>query len=178
MKLQKLIKRCAKKDPLAQRELYDLFADRLYRVALSYVKDRFLAEDILVKSFLSAFYAIGKFRYENEAKFLGWIRRIVVNESLAEIRKRKRIPEFVSERILIADDMETETGILYDDILKLIEGLPEGYRLIFKLYVIEGYTHVEIAKLLGISEGTSKSQLHKARMQLQQLLIKNDIDYD
>ncbi len=178
MKLQKLIKKCNKNDRLAQKELYDLYADRLYLVALSYTKDRFLAEDVIVKAFMKVFLSLASFNYENEVRFQGWIRRIVINEALMEIRKRKQIPEFTSEKISLADNTKTETGVFYDDILKLIETLPEGYRLIFNLYVIEGYTHAEIAKQLGISEGTSKSQLHKARMQLQQLLIKNEIDYD
>ena len=106
------------------------------------------------------------------------MRRIVINESLMEIRKNKQTPPFTEENTKIKADEDIESGIFYDDILKLVEILPEGYRLIFKLYVIEGYSHVDIAKMLNISVGTSKSQLHKARTQLQQLLIKNEIDYD
>ncbi len=178
LKLENLIKKCIKNDRLAQRELYDTFSDRLYIVALTYLKDRFLAEDIIVKTFMNVFQSLDNFQYENEAKFAGWLRRIVVNESLMEIRRRKLIPEFVSEKTPVLSNQLAETGIFYDDILKIIETLPEGYRMIFKLYVIEGYSHSEIADLLGISEGTSKSQLHKSRMQLQQLLIQNEIDYD
>jgi RNA polymerase sigma-70 factor (ECF subfamily) len=114
------------------------------------------------------------FHFEGEAKFQAWIRRIVVNEALMEIRRVKQLPVFIDELPEVVSSAESGDNIYFDELVLLIDRLPEGYQMVFRLFVIEGYNHAEIAEQLGITEGTSKSQLHKARQQLQQMLIKNE----
>ena len=131
-----------------------------------------LAEDVLVMAFTKVFERIGQFK--GDGSFEGWIRRITVNEALTSLRKTRvmmvetdleyadREPDYNA----IADHLEAE------DLLKMIEKLPPGYRIVFNLYAIDGYSHKEIADQLGISENTSKSQLSRARMYLQKLLLE------
>ncbi len=142
-------------------------------VCMRYVGDRMTAEDILVEGFIKVFDKIEQFK--SEGSFEGWIRRIVVNESLGYLRQRKRLQE---DAILDEAHGVADTNILADqwletnEMMQMIETLPVGYRTVFNLYAIEGYTHSEIAEMLGITDSTSKSQLHRARALLQQL-VKN-----
>lgn len=174
MDTEKLIKKCIRNERKAQHQLFEMFADRMYVAAFRYLKNRYAAEDVVARSFLKVFNSLNNFRFEGEAKFQAWIRRIVVNEALMEIRKMKQMPEFTGELPEIISTTDSGENMYFDELVVLIDHLPEGYRLVFRLFVIEGYNHAEIAELLGINEGTSKSQLHKARLQLQQMLIKNE----
>jgi len=171
---EKLIRKCARNDRKAQHQLFENYSDKLYIVAFRYLRNRYAAEEVIANSFLKIFRSLENFRFEGESKFQAWIRRIVVNESLMEIRKAKQMPVFADDFPEVVSSAETSDNIYFDELVLLIDHLPEGYRLVFRLFVIEGYNHAEIAKLLNISEGTSKSQLHKARQQLQQMLIKNE----
>ena len=173
MNYEKLIRKCVGNDRKAQKELYELFADKLYVAAFRYLKNRHAVEDVIARAFINIFKALPRFKYESDDKFQAWMRRIAVNEALIEIRQTKQVPEFTNDFPELASTSETGENMYFDEIVRLIDRLPEGYKLVFKLFVIEGYNHAEIGKLLGISEGTSKSQLHKARLQLQQMLIKN-----
>lgn len=175
MKLEKIIRKCVRNDRKAQYLLFNLYSDRLYVVANRYLNNRFASEETITNAFLKIFNALDSFRFEGEEKFQAWIRRIVVNEALMEIRRMKQMPVFTNELPEIASPVHSTENLYYDELILLIDRLPEGYRLVFRLFVIEGYSHTEIAGLLNISEGTSKSQLHKARLYLQQLLLKTEM---
>lgn len=169
---EELLAKCLKGKRSAQQELYNRFADKMLAVCLRYVGE-FEAEDVLVSAFMKIFDKIGQF--SGEGSLEGWIRRIMVNESLMHLRKNKNIQ--------YAEDIETaeremsgelaDAQLEVDDLMQMVQELPDGYRMVFNLYAIEGYSHKEIAQQLNISEGTSKSQLSKARNMLRQKLEKN-----
>lgn len=169
-----LIEGCKKHDRHAQRFLYEHFSGKMYSLCCRYIKDKMEAEDVLVTSFTKIFDRIDQFK--NEGSFEGWIRRIVVNESLSYLRRNKSM--YLEMDIEAADrepDYERlESQLEAEDLLKLIAGLPAGYRIVFNLYAIDGYSHKEIAEQLGISENTSKSQLSRARVALQKALIESE----
>jgi RNA polymerase sigma-70 factor (ECF subfamily) len=144
----------------------------MYGICIRYVKNTMQAEDILVMAFTKVFDRIGQFK--GEGSFEGWIRRIMVNESLTYLRKSRTM---VIETDLEKVDREPDYHRLSDhleaeDLLKMIEKLPPGYRIVFNMYAIDGYSHKEIAEQLGINENTSKSQLSRARVYLQKLLAE------
>lgn len=171
---QELIKGCLKRDRAAQKRLYDTFSPKMYALCCRYVKDSMEAEDVLITAFTKILDKIDQ--YKHEGSFEGWIRRIVVNESLTYLRRNRNM---YLETELEAADYEPDYQSLSDsleaeDLLKMISELPSGYRIVFNLYAIDGYSHKEIAEQLGISENTSKSQLSRARTYLQKLLTDND----
>lgn len=139
-------------------------------VCRQYVKDLHHAEDLLLQGFLKVFTSIHKFKHEGS--FEGWVRRIMVNTCISYLRKKNVID--LSDEDYVFNDAATESleNTSVEDIQKLIDLLPEGYKMVFNLYAIEGFKHSEIAEKLGISESTSKSQLFKARKQLQENYIK------
>ncbi|HWY33146.1 MAG TPA: RNA polymerase sigma factor, partial [Nitrosopumilaceae archaeon] len=145
-------------------------------VCLRYCKNREEAEDILQEGFIKVFKNITKFQYQGS--FEGWIRRIMVNTALEELRKKRNrmitddIDEMYSQP---KSDMSIEGSINAKDLIGLIQTLPAGYQLVFNLYVIEGYSHKEIAEMLDINEGTSKSQLSKAKGYIQRLIGKSEL---
>ena len=169
-----LVKGCRRGDHHAQQRLYDLYSSRMYGVCCRYVKNTMQAEDILVMAFTKVFDRISQFK--GEGSFEGWIRRITVNEALNYLRKSRTM---VVETDLEHAGRELDYNRLSDhleaeDLLKMIEKLPPGYRIVFNMYAIDGYSHKEIADQLGISENTSKSQLSRARTYLQKLLAETD----
>ena len=167
-----LVEGCRRNDRVAQKALYDLIAPKMLGVCCRYVKDSMEAEDILVKSFMKVFERLDQFK--SEGSFEGWIRKIVVNESLTYLRKNKNM--YLETDIEIADreaDVQSlETELEAADLLKLVAELPTGYRMVFNLYAIDGFSHKEIAGQLGITESTSKSQLSRARLHLQARLLE------
>jgi RNA polymerase sigma-70 factor (ECF subfamily) len=173
-KEDELIKGCLRRDANAQRELYDTFSSKMYSICYRYVKDSMEAEDILVTSFMKVFDKINQFK--SEGSFEGWIRRIVVNESLTYLRRNRAM---YLETELEQADREPDYNMLSDhleaeDLMNMIKELPTGYRIVFNMYAIDGYSHKEIADQLGISENTSKSQLSRARTYLQKMLANTD----
>jgi RNA polymerase sigma factor (sigma-70 family) len=167
----KLIAKAAKGNRKAQQELFELFAPKMMGVCRKYMKNNDLAEEVMLTGFLKVF--------TNLETFNGWIRRIMVNESISQLRKEKKL-RFEDETVLDTQEHATyiESKLEVDEIQKLIDALPAGYKTVFVLYVIEGYKHSEIAELLHITEGTSKSQLSKARKMLQtRLTQENKISY-
>ncbi|PRY86307.1 RNA polymerase sigma factor [Mongoliibacter ruber] len=158
----------------AERLLYDALCKPLFMLCLRYLKHQEDAEDVLSSALIKVFGSLHKFEYEGDGSLEAWSRKITVNECLMCLRKQKRSPMMVEpdENISIVDE-----GILdklsADELFELILQLPEGYRTVFNLYEIEGYTHAEISKNLGISLGTSKSQLSKARNYLKKLVTAN-----
>lgn len=169
-KEDELINGCRRGDHGAQQRLFDLYSSRMYGICVRYVKNTMQAEDVLVMAFTKVFDRISQFK--GEGSFEGWVRRIMVNEALTSLRRTRmmmletdleyadREPDYEG----ISDHLEAE------DLLKMIEKLPPGYRVVFNMYAIDGFSHKEIAEALGISENTSKSQLSRARTFLQKLL--------
>lgn len=162
-----LIEGCRQNKHTAQKALYDQMSGKMFAVCCRYVKDRMEAEDVLVTSFTKVFEHIGQ--YNGQGSFEGWVRRIVVNESLTYLRRNKSM---YLETNLEAADREPGPGnvgqdLEAEDLLALIAELPPGYRMVFNMNAIDGYSHKEIAEHLGISENTSKSQLSRARSFLQ-----------
>lgn len=162
-----LIEKAIKKDRRAQQQLFGLFAPKMLGVCRQYIKDRNLAEEVMLSGFLKVFNHLEDFK--NMGSFEGWIRRIMVNQSISELRKNSKF-RFVQEAEIENESnysVEMDTELEADEIQELIDELPDGYKTVFVLYVVEGYKHTEIAELLGISENTSKTQLYKARKLLQ-----------
>lgn len=169
-----LIKGCLAHDRSAQKRLYDTYSSKMYGICYRYVRDAAEAEDILIVAFTRIFEKINQFKCEGS--FEGWIRRIMVNEALTHLRRNRSM---YLETDLEQVDREPDYNKLQDhleeeDLLRMIDELPTGYRIVFNLYAIEGYSHKEIANQLGISENTSKSQLSRARTYLQKMLLEND----
>ena len=154
----------------AQQLIYAKYAPKMLSVCRQYIKDLQQAEDVMLTSFMKVFTNLKKF--EHKGSFEGWIRRIMINECVSFIRVQKQV-KFIEEETFFEErhnDIESKFSV--DDIQFLIDGLPDGYRMIFNLYAIEGYKHQEIAVMLGINEGTSKSQLSHARKLLQEQITK------
>ena len=162
-----LIDACKKQNRAAQEAVYRTMAGKMYALCCRYVKDRMEAEDVLVTSFTKIFDRIHQFK--GEGSFEGWVRRIVVNEALSYLRRNKSLYlEMDIEHANGEPDTSTLTQPLEaEDLLKLVADLPVGYRMVFNLYAIDGFSHKEIAEQIGITESTSKSQLSRARMHLQ-----------
>jgi RNA polymerase sigma-70 factor (ECF subfamily) len=161
--LDELIIQCKKQDAKAQGELYKRYSGILFSICLRYSPNYTEAEDSLQDSFLTIFKKVDQFK--GKGSFEGWIKRITVNTVLQKYRK-KRVFDIARED-QIADEIDVEVeddGIPLDFLLKIIQELPDRYRLVFTLYVMDDYAHKEIAEMLGISDGTSKSNLARARM--------------
>jgi RNA polymerase sigma factor (sigma-70 family) len=162
----------------AQRYLFDHLADPMMALCCRYVKSREDAEEVLLDGFYKFFGHLGDFRYQGEAALYAWIKKIMVNECLMFLRRRhafSMLTETAAEDLSRIE--EPLANLSAAEIFDLVVRLPVGYRTVFNLHVIEGMEHKEIAKALGISEGTSKSQLSKARLLLQKLLLEKGIIY-
>jgi RNA polymerase sigma-70 factor (ECF subfamily) len=172
-----LVKECVKGNPKAQRMLFDKFSSKMMTVCLRYTKDTSEAEDALQGGFIKIFNKLPEFKMEGSLE--GWIRRIMVNTSLDALRKAKR---FQTDANLEEVDYKVSTFELASDqlqaadLLKIINEMPDGYKVVFNLFAIEGYGHKEIGELLGISENTSKSQYSRARAFLKTQLEKFEIE--
>ncbi len=171
---QELVRRILRGDTRSEEQLYRLFSVPMFRVCLRYARDRAEAEDMLQEGFLQVFADLRDFRFEGSLE--GWIRRIIVRTALRQLRQRHGFEQLTEETLaqetadqaLLSEDSATlaENAL----IARLMQQLPAGYRTVLNLFAIEGYSHEEIAGLLGINVGTSRSQLHKARAQLKKLL--------
>ena len=154
----------------AQRKIYTQFSAKMLGVCRQYIKDIHQAEDVMITAFMKVFTNIKNF--ENKGSFEGWIRRIMVNECISYIRVQKKVNFIEDERYTEESFNNIESQLSLEDIQYLIDSLPDGYRMVFNLFAIEGYKHHEIASMLGINEGTSKSQLSQARKMLQTQINK------
>ncbi len=165
--IEDIIKGCAEGKQEFQRLLYDEFAGKMYGLCLQYSKDSEEAKDILQEGFIKVFKSIGQFSFSGS--FSGWIRRVFVNTAIESFRNKKmKFSDVEIQNIsepFAFDDIIAEMSA--KEILKLVQELSPRYRLVFNLYAIEGYTHKEIAEKLNISDGTSKSNLARARVILQ-----------
>jgi RNA polymerase sigma-70 factor (ECF subfamily) len=170
-----IIEGCSNGDRKAQRLLYDTYSKKFFAICLRYIKDRDLAEDVLVESFMKIFEKINQF--ESKGSFEGWMKRIIVTQALLTLRNNKNLNMEVNmENVSDLSNHHYELKHLEaDELMDLVEVLPTGYRTVFNLYAIEGYSHAEIGELLGITESTSKSQLNRGRNLLKQKIAAQQL---
>jgi RNA polymerase sigma-70 factor (ECF subfamily) len=167
---EKLLNACKTKNGSAQKALYQKYAPTMFGICLRYASDYHTAEDILQDGFVKVFRNIQKFR--NDGSLEGWIKRIFVNTAIEQYRKSAKKYRFISLELVMENSFEDQKllDLEHNELLDLIQRLPDGYRLVFNLYTIEGYTHEEIAKELQITIGTSKSQLARSKKYLRKLI--------
>lgn len=171
--LEKLIHDCKNNKPEAQAALYKLLAPKLFSVCLKYSRNYEEAQDNLQESFLVLFEKIKQFTAKGS--FEGWAKRIVINYVLQQYRKKGTFLEIIADNLPEVEDVELdEETVSMDFLLKIIQQLPDRYRLVFNLYVIDGFSHKEIAIMLEISEGTSKSNLARAKMILKEKILNEN----
>ena len=163
---QELIEQCIANDKAAHNELYRRFARMVMGVALRYSRSREDAQDVVQDSFVKVFVSLKN--YKGEGSFEGWIRRITVNTAINHSKKVLKFTQEsdVTEQYDLSYDDHTLSNLSANEMLEMIQQLPPGFRTVFNLFAIEGYSHEEIGQMLGISEGTSKSQLSRARQSL------------
>ena len=168
-----LIARCKAGDQDAHFQLYKLYSKAMYNVGLRITRSEEEAEDVLQEAFINAFRNIDSYR--GDATFGAWLKRIVVNKAINAVNRKKHDPMPDNERWDVAEEepvAEYGEGLTVDRVKRSIEELPDGYRTVLSLYLLEGYDHQEIAEIMGISESTSKSQLNRAKNKLRELLTK------
>jgi RNA polymerase sigma factor (sigma-70 family) len=168
-----LIEGCIQGDRRMQEELYRLFAPKIYAVCLRYSNNTEDAQDLLQEGFIKVYRNLHRFRAEGS--FEGWIRRVFVNTSIEHFRKKSAKLSMVSEKeesTIEDNDISALESLAEKDVINIIQELSPGYRTVFNLYVVEGYSHKEIGDMLGISEGTSKSQLARAKAVLQKKIAQ------
>lgn len=164
----KLIDSCIKGDRASQKAIYDRLAPRMFPLCMRYIGDREAAEDVLQDGFITLFTRLKDFK--GEGSFEGWARKIFVTTALMELRKKdalKMSEELETVRGMKADLPSQGQNIGYKELMKLVMELPTGFRTVFNMYAVEGYSHKEIGEILGISESTSRTQLSRARTMLQ-----------
>lgn len=164
----KLIQSCKEGDRAAQKVLYERLAPRMFSVCIRYIGDREMAQDVLQEGFITLFTHLDS--YKGDGSFEGWARKIFITTALMELRRKDALK--MSEELDVVRGMKTETvsqlqNIGYKDLMKLIATMPAGFRTVFNLYAVEGFTHKDIGEMLGISETTSRTQLSRARTWLQ-----------
>ncbi|WP_297451244.1 sigma-70 family RNA polymerase sigma factor [uncultured Alistipes sp.] len=173
---KELIRRCCQRDPVAQRELYETHAPKMFGVCYRYVCDREIAKDLLHDGFITVFAKIGTFR--GEGSFEGWMRRVFVTTALGYLRKNDVFRESDREDVLLqfgSCDASAVERMEAEEIVACIARLPHGYRTVLNLFAVEGYSHGEIAEMLGISEGTSRSQYLRAKNHLYRMLERQEM---
>src|SRR6188474_2115107 len=166
-----LIARCKAGDRDAHYQLYKLYSKAMYNVGLRITRSEEEAEDVLQEAFINAFRNIDSYR--GDATFGAWLKRIVVNKAINAVNRKKHDPMPDNERWDVAEEepvAEYGEGLTVDRVKRSIEELPDGYRTVLSLYLLEGYDHQEIAEIMGISESTSKSQLNRAKNKLREIL--------
>jgi RNA polymerase sigma-70 factor (ECF subfamily) len=167
---KELIELAVENNRHAQHKIYSKFSPKMLSVCRQYIKDLHKAEDIMITAFMKVFTNLKNFKHEGS--FEGWIRRIMINECISYIRVQKKVKFIEDENYFEESFNNIESQFSVEDIQFLIDNLPDGYKMVFNLYAIEGYKHQEIAEMLGINEGTSKSQLSHARKMLQNNISK------
>ena len=173
---EELVKECLNNNQKAQKELFVKYSSVMFGVCMRYTSSKNDAEDVLQEAFIKVFNKLEK--YSNKGSFEGWIRRIVVNTALDFIRKNKKMQLNSSIDDVgygLKNDQYVVENLTARELMKIIQNIPIGYRTIFNMYAIEGYSHKEIAKELDISESNSKSQLSRARSTIKELLFDNKL---
>jgi len=177
MNEETLVKECVSGNAKAQKELFNAFAPKMLAVAMRYISDKERAEDVLQDAFIKVFKNIHNFKLDGSLE--GWVRRIVVNTALDQLRKNKKHQtdvELDNVSFELKQSNHIEPQLQADYLMTLVESLPDGYRTVFNLFAIEGYSHKEIADMLEITESTSKSQYSRARSVLREMLEKLNIE--
>jgi RNA polymerase sigma-70 factor (ECF subfamily) len=178
MDISQLIKEAKQGSTAAQKCLFDEMADKLLMICRRYVKNREDAEEMMLNGFYKFFKNLSSFSYQSDAALFAWLKKIMVNECLMFLRKKN---VFTISSDLVAEEVSLQEEALNNlsaaEIFNLVVQLPVGYRTVFNLYEIEGMSHKDIAALLNISEGTSKSQLSKSKVLLQKMLLKKGVEY-
>jgi RNA polymerase sigma factor (sigma-70 family) len=171
---KELVLKCLAGQTAAQKQMYSRYASTLYAICMRYAKNTENAKDLLQEAFIKVFDGLKYFRFEGS--FEGWAKRVAVNTCLDFNKKLKVEPfnEELEEHVQIGEGEKITQQLQMNDLIALLQKLPVGYRTVFNLYAIEGYSHNEIAEAMGITESTSKTQLFKARKMLQLLLTKID----
>jgi RNA polymerase sigma-70 factor, ECF subfamily len=167
---KELIELAVENNRHAQHQIYSKFSPKMLSVCRQYIKDLHQAEDVMITAFMKVFTNLKNF--EHKGNFEGWIRRIMINECISYIRVHKKVTFIEDENYMEERYNNIESQFSVEDIQFLIDNLPDGYKMVFNLYCIEGFKHQEIAAMLGINEGTSKSQLYHARKMLQNTITK------
>lgn len=170
---EELIARCKAGDRDAHFRLYKLYSKAMYNVGLRITHSEEEAEDVLQEAFINAFRNIDSYR--GDATFGAWLKRIVVNKAINAVNRKKHDPIPDDDRWDVAEEepvAEYGEGLTVERVKRCIEELPDGYRMVLSLYLLEGYDHQEIAEIMGITESTSKSQLNRAKAKLRELLTK------
>ena len=169
---QPIIEACKKNNAKAQMQLYDLYCNAMFTVALRYVKDTFEAEDVMQDAFIKAFKNIHT--YKEEVNFGAWLKRIVINQSIDWLKKKKlelvSINDEITTIVVEEEEWNIATTISYQEIVDCIQQLKEKYRVVLTLFLLEGYDHKEISEILGISEVTSRTHLMRGKKQVQEQL--------
>lgn len=167
MKIEQLIKQCIKNDRKAQNELFRMYKDSLFFISLKYCRNEVDAEDNLHDAFITIFQKIKTFK--GKGSFEGWMKRITIFKAIDKYKEIKPVAIEINNDLLEDTvEVENDEDLSIDQLLKLIQELPDQYRLVFNLYQLDGYSHKEIASLLNISEGTSKSNYHRAKLTLRE----------
>lgn len=159
-----VIKACKNNDAKAQMKLYDMYCNAMYVIALRYVKDSFVAEDIMQEAFIKAFKNIDS--YNEDVTFGAWLKKITINQSIDWLKKKKLSLVSINDEITLIEDEDNwsvSTNITYEEIVNSIQKLKEKYRLVLTLFLLEGYDHKEISQILGITEVTSRTHLMRGK---------------
>ncbi|WP_028889677.1 RNA polymerase sigma factor [Tenacibaculum ovolyticum] len=168
---QSIIDACKNNEAKAQMQLYDLYCEAMLTIAYRYVNDKFLAEDIMQEAFLKAFKHIGN--YKGEVVFGAWLKRIVINQSIDWLKKKKIAFVSINEETSVMvdeEDWSIAPAISHKEIISCIQQLKDKYKIVVTLFLLEGYDHGEISKILGISEATSRTHLLRGKRKLQEQL--------
>lgn len=174
---EQLVKKCLEKDALAQKQLFEFYSRRMMGVCLRYSQDRDEAQDVLQMGFIKVFEKLNMYNFKGSLE--GWIRKIIVNTALDNIRKNKKFLNDVEmDKVDYQLHNHTENAVeklSAQDLLKIIQEMPPGFRTVFNMFAVEGYSHKEIAEELNISVNTSKSQYSRARAYLQKIIIEEKV---
>lgn len=166
-----LVNKCKQNDERAQMRLYDLYAKSMFNTAVNFVKDRAIAEDMMQEAFIKAFDKIETFN--NKVTFGAWLKRIVINQCLDLLKKRKlKIVDMQEQQLEVPEEenWQVEMPVSMNQIKEAIESLTDSNKMVVKLFLLEGYDHQEIAQILGITEVNSRSQLHRGKLKLKEIL--------
>jgi RNA polymerase sigma-70 factor (ECF subfamily) len=170
---QQIIARCKKGDRAAQKALFDSLSSKMFPLCIRYMGSREAAEDVLQEGFISLFSKLDS--YSGEGSFEGWARKVFVNTALMTLRRNdvmKQSEDIESARSISGSDVSALQSISYKELMGMVAELPPGFRTVLNLALVEGYSHKEISRMLGISEATSRSQLQRARVMLQNRIKK------